>query len=540
MHTISTGKATLVGGGIASLAAAVYLIRDAGFEGGDIRILEADHVLGGSLDGTGNDTDGYLVRGGRMFEAHYGCTFDLLDGIPTLTDPDCSVTEEIKRFTEQVVTSSKCRLVIDGGRVAAPEFGLTLRNKWDLIRLSLLSERTLGDTTIAEYFEPHFFETNYWTMWCTMFAFQPWHSVAEMRRYVRRFMHLLPGLNRLEGIYRTRLNQFDSIVAPLVRWLDKQGVIFELGSRVMAVEFDASRSQVTALTVRTDELEQRFAISPDDKVFITLGSMTEASSLGSMTSAPSRPERPMLGTWALWQQIAEASTSFGRPDRFASDTSKTLWESFTVTLDNPRFFEFMESFTGNPAGTGGLVTFKHSGWLMSIVLAHQPHFANQGDDVFVFWGYGLHPHNLGDAIDKPMLECTGAEILTELAHQLGLAQESHFAGAQCIPCLMPYITTQFMPRSPGDRPGVVPGGAKNFAFIGQFCELPDDTVFTVEYSVRSAQVAVFETCAAARCVTPLYRGVTQPGVIISALRTLLRNGRARKKTELWGQSKVPE
>ena len=72
MHTISTGKATLVGGGIASLAAAVYLIRDAGFEGGDIRILEADHVLGGSLDGTGNDTDGYLVRGGRMFEAHYG------------------------------------------------------------------------------------------------------------------------------------------------------------------------------------------------------------------------------------------------------------------------------------------------------------------------------------------------------------------------------------------------------------------------------------------------------------------------------------
>jgi oleate hydratase len=147
----------------------------------------------------------------------------------------------------------------------------------------------------------------------------------------------------------------------------------------------------------------------------------------------------------------------------------------------------------------------------------------------VVWGYGLHPHNLGDEIDKPMLECTGAEILTELAHQLGLVEESHLAGAQCIPCLMPYITTQFMPRSPGDRPAVVPSGAKNFAFIGQFCELPDDTVFTVEYSVRTAQVAVFEACGAAHSVTPLYLGLMQPRVIISALRTLLRNGRVSEQ-----------
>jgi myosin-crossreactive antigen len=56
---------------------------------------------------------------------------------------------------------------------------------------------------------------------------------------------------------------------------------------------------------------------------------------------------------------------------------------------------------------------------------------------------------------------------------------------------MPFITSQFMPRVKGDRPDVVTAGAKNFAFIGQFCEIPDDVVFTVEYSVRSALMAVY-------------------------------------------------
>jgi oleate hydratase len=60
----------------------------------------------------------------------------------------------------------------------------------------------------------------------------------------------------------------------------------------------------------------------------------------------------------------------------------------------------------------------------------------------------------------------------------------------CIPCMMPFITSQFMPRVMGDRPLVRPTGTAKFAFIGQFAEIPDDVVFTVEYSVRTAQTAV--------------------------------------------------
>ena len=119
---------------------------------------------------------------------------------------------------------------------------------------------------------------------------------------------------------------------------------------------------------------------------------------------------------------------------------------FTVTLKNTVFFDRMEAFTGNKAGTGGLVTLKDSNWLMSVVLAHQPHFFGQPEDVRVFWGYGLHPDRVGNFVAKPMGECTGKEILRELLGHLNFGLET-IVSANCIPCRMPYITSMFMPRA---------------------------------------------------------------------------------------------
>ena len=68
---------------------------------------------------------------------------------------------------------------------------------------------------------------------------------------------------------------------------------------------------------------------------------------------------------------------------------------------------------------------------------------------------------------------------------------------------MPYITSMFMPRKRSDRPLPVPRGSKNFAFISQFVEIPDDVVFTVEYSVRAAQTAVYELLGVEREVPPI-------------------------------------
>ena len=197
---------------------------------------------------------------------------------------------------------------------------------------------------------------------------------------------------------------------------------------------------------------------------------------------------------SLWEDIANGRPGFGHPAVFADNIEQTKWQSFTVTLNDPAFFKFIEEFTGNEAGTGGLFTLVDSNWFMSIVLAHQPHFINQPENIFVFWGYGLFPDRVGNFVNKAMSECTGEEILIELFQHLKLGDKAQpiIDAAICIPCMMPFITSQFMPRVKGDRPDVVPVGAKNFAFIGQFCEIPDDVVFTVEYSVRSALMAVYK------------------------------------------------
>ncbi len=135
-----------------------------------------------------------------------------------------------------------------------------------------------------------------------------------------------------------------------------------------------------------------------------------------------------------------------------------------MTLKDKHFFDRMEALSGNRAGTGGLVTFKDSNWFMSVVLAHQPHFANQPENVQVFWGYALHPDRIGNFVAKSMSDCTGEEILRELCGHLNFELEV-FSAANCIPCRMPYITSMFMPRAPGDRPLPIPKNSKNLASI---------------------------------------------------------------------------
>ncbi|MBT6153588.1 MAG: oleate hydratase [Planctomycetaceae bacterium] len=518
-------QAWLVGGGIASLAAAASLIRDGGMPGRHIHVLEQSDVLGGSLDGAGSPETGYVIRGGRMFEEHFVCTYDLFGSIPALDDPGKTVTQQIQEFTRQVVTSSKSRLVCDGRKIEAPAFGLSLKDKWNLACLAVRREPSLGTLRIEEYFSPHFFDSNFWFMWSSMFAFQPWHSLVEFRRYMRRFMHLLPGFNRLEGIYRTPYNQFDSLVLPLFTWLQNQGVQFHMNAQVTGVDFDqqAGKTNATRIHHRAQTEQRTIDVCNKDFVFITLGSMTEDSSLGTMTSAPAQPCQPTGAAWALWENIAQQHSNFGRPGVFASQIDKSKWESFTVTLRSPAFFDFMQDFTGNAAGTGGVVTLKDSNWVMSIVLAYQPHFINQPDGTYVFWGYGLFPDRVGNYVNRTMSDCTGEEILVELFSHLRLGERTReiIDEANCIPCMMPYITSQFMPRAFGDRPNVVPNDAANFAFLGQFCELPGDVVFTVEYSIRSAQTAVYSLLGLQKKPLPLYKGHLHPAVLLRAVKAMI-------------------
>jgi oleate hydratase len=511
-------KFFLIGGGIASMAAAAFLIRDAGISGRRITILEELSLPGGSLDAAGSPEAGYVLRGGRMFESKYVCTFDLFSSIPTL-DESKSVSRETLDWNETMQTSSHSRLVRQSKPEYAPEFGLSEKQILALEILMAKPEGLLGKTSIADHFDQAFFRTNFWLMWCTTFAFQPWHSAVEFKRYLLRFTHMVAGFNQLHGIMRTVYNQYDSLVRPLQKYLLGHGVHFEANTRVtdLAVSEQSGQKRIERILCGAHEIEVR----PEDYVIVTLGSMTESSSLGSMDSAPILRDT-IEASWSLWEKLAAGRPELGHPSVFSSHIDESKWLSFTTTLHDPAFFRIVRDFTGNVPGEGGLITFADSAWLMSIVLPHQPHFIGQPDEVNVFWGYGLFIDKPGNFVRKPMSACTGREVMTELlCHlEIGATATRILETAKCIPCLMPFITSQFLRREAGDRPHIIPEGWANFAVIGQFCEQPDDVVFTVEYSVRAAQTAVYKLLGMKREPLPVYKGQYNPHTLFQAFMTL--------------------
>ncbi|QBD77779.1 oleate hydratase [Ktedonosporobacter rubrisoli] len=518
-------KVYLVGGGIASLASAAFLIRDGLIPAHNIYIFEQLSVNGGSLDGSGNAESGYVIRGGRMFNFSYRCTYELLSFVPSLTDPNKTVLDEIHEFNDRVKTHAQARLVEGGKKLDVSHMGFRHKDRLDLIELMVRSEASLGSRRIDACFEPSFFETNFWFMWATMFAFQPWHSAVEFKRYLHRFLHEFYRINTLAGVDRTPYNQYDSIVRPLVSWLQKQGVNFEMECSVIDLDFrqDGQKKVVEHIHFLRAGQEGSVKLGRHDLVFVTAGSMTADSNLGNMHTAPMLITGKRDSSWRLWQNIAKHSPEFGHPGVFDSRIDESKWESFTVTCHDPTFFRRMEEWTGNAPGTGALVTLKDSNWLMSVVLAYQPHFLNQPADVSVFWGYGLFVDKEGNFVKKKMSECTGKEILIELLSHLRFQDDLQriVDTSICIPCMMPYITSQFLTRSKGDRPPVVPEQASNLAFIGQFTEVPEDVVFTVEYSVRTAQIAVYTLLGMDKQPPSIYEGQHDPRVLATALKMLL-------------------
>ncbi|MEV5988574.1 oleate hydratase [Streptomyces sp. NPDC052051] len=526
-HAPQQPRAYFAGGGIASLAAAVFLIRDGGLPGENIHVLEELPLVGGAMDG-GGEPAGYVSRGGRMLEDEaYTCVWNLLETIPTLTDDTLSVREEIRQFNIKWPTEAKARLIGEGTTVLdAADYGLDTHDRLELTRLLMLPEAVIGARRIEDFFSPHFFETNFWAMWRTTFAFQTWHSAVELRRYFLRFIQEFPRMHTLSGVRRTRLNQYDSIIRPVRAWLTSRGVRFEHGVRVVDADFtteeDGTR-RVHRLHLERDGQPETRDLAETDLAFLTIGSMTADASYGSDDRAPELIRDLRDGGWRLWETLAAKADDFGRPAAFHGNVDEAKWESFSLTMRSPLLLHRIEELSGNLPGTGALMTFKDSNWLMSVVVPHAPHFDGQPEDVYTLWGYGLFVDNDGDFIGKPMAEATGREILTELLGHLGMSdiEDEVAATTTVIPVMMPYITSQFAPRTPNDRPLVIPRGAANFAFLGQFTEIPEDVVFTVEYSVRGAMHAVYGLLGLPDEIPGIYHALADPKTAFGALKAAL-------------------
>ena len=335
------GDAYIVGSGLAALAAAAFLVRDAAVPGERVHVLEHDPLPGGACDGAQLPGLGFVIRGGREMEDHFECLWDLYRSVPSLDAPGLSVLDEFYRLNKVDPNSSPMRTIRDRGRDGGTRnrFGLSDKGCQEIMRLFFTPEASLGDTRIADVFTDEVFDSNFWLYWRSMFAFQEWHSAAEMRRYLHRFIHHIGGLPDLSALKFTKYNQYESLIEPLVAHLRAQGVDFRFGVTARDVLVDDIAGHVVArrLVYETDGREQTIELSRDDLVFVTNGSNVDGAALGDKTHAPVVEVADGEGvSWPLWRAIAAHHDGFGRPDVFCRDIHASRWESATLTTLDDR------------------------------------------------------------------------------------------------------------------------------------------------------------------------------------------------------------
>ena len=514
-------SAHIVGGGLAGLATAIFLVRDAQVPGSQIHIYEELPIAGGSLDGDNRPNVGFVIRGGREMENHFETMWDMYRSIPSLEIEGASYLDEFYWLDQDDPNSSNTRLIYKRGQRVPTDGKYELDDKaMELVKLVMTPESKLGRQTLEDFFTPDFFESNFWSYWATMFAFEKWHSAVEMRRYAMRFIHHIDGLPDFTALKFNKYNQYDSMVLPIIKYLESHDVNFVYNAQVtnVVVDVQADKKTATELVVTIDGTEQAIPLTADDLVFVTNGSITESSTYGSHHQA-APVSKELGGSWRLWQTLAAQSDEFGHPEVFCENLPDRSWFiSATATIKVSEIEPYIERLTNrslhdHKVNTGGIITITDSNWMMSFTIHRQPHFKTQKENETVVWIYGLYSDTKGNYVDKTIVEATGEEITQELLYHLGVPEVkikelAKQENVNTVPVYMPFITSYFMPREAGDRPAVVPNDSENLAFIGNFAESPSrDTVFTTEYSIRTAMEAVYTLMDVDRAVPEVYGSV---------------------------------
>ena len=498
-------SAYIVGSGLAALTAACYLVRDGQMKGEHVHILEKEQLAGGACDGWKFENVGYVMRGGREMDNHFEVMWDLFRSIPSIETEGVSVLDEYYWLNKEDPNYSLCRATVNRGEDAHTDgkFDISDKGAMEIMKLFFTPNEDLQNKRITDVFDDEVLNSNFWLYWRTMFAFENWHSALEMKLYIKRFIHHIGGLPDFTALRFTKYNQYESMILPMVKYLESHGVDFRFGTKVVNVGFDITPEKKVAkkIDIIKDGVPSSIDLTENDLVFITNGGCVENSSMGSQdTPAPFNKEIKEGGGWDMWRKIAAQDPSFGHPDKFCYDPEQSNWMSATVETFDDEILPYIKNICkrdplSGKVVTGGIVTVKDSSWLMSWTINRQPQFREQPDGHCLVWVYGLFSDKPGDYIKKPMRDCTGKEICMEWLYHLGVPEdkieELASKHANTVPVMMPYITAFFMPRAKGDRPDVVPENAVNFAFLGQFAETARDTIFTTEYSMRTGMEAVY-------------------------------------------------
>ena len=515
-------SAYIIGTGLAGLSAAFYLVRDGQMKGEHIHLLEKLDLAGGSCDGRKDITKGFYMRGGREMDNHFECMWDMFRSVPSMETPDVSVLDEYYWLNKHDPNYSLCRATVNRGEDAHTDklFKLDKKSAMALSKLFITPEKDLENKKISDVLPDTFWSTNFWLYWQTMFAFQKWSSALEMKRYLCRYVHHIDGLPDFSALRFTKYNQYESMILPLTKYLESHGVKIEYGMNVKNVIFENTKDKkvATQIIYEKEGEEKTIDLIEDDLVFITNGCCTDTSCYGDQTHVPdlSKIKNGYGESWDLWKNIAKQALNgeFGNPDKFCSHVDETNWMSATIEVSDDKIINHIINICkrdprDGKVTTGGIVTVKDSmdNWYLSWTINRQPQFKSQNKDSILVWLYALNTTKNGTFIKKPIQDCTGKEVCEEWLYHIGVEDkkiEMYADKCNTTTCYMPYINAFFEPREEIDRPLVVPNGAVNFAFIGQFAETPRDTIFTTEYSIRTGMEAVYTLLKVDRAVPEVW------------------------------------
>lgn len=515
-------SAYIIGTGLAGLSAAFYLVRDGQMKGEHIHLLEKLDLAGGSCDGRKDVTKGFYMRGGREMDNHFECMWDMFRSVPSIETPNVSVLDEYYWLNKHDPNYSLCRATINCGEDAHTDkmFKLDRKSAIALSKLFITPEKDLENKKISDVLPDSFWETNFWLYWQTMFAFQKWSSALEMKRYLCRYVYHIDGLPDFSALRFTKYNQYESMILPLTKYLESNGVKIEYGIDVKNVIFESKQNKkvATQIIYENNGQEKTIDLIEDDLVFITNGCCTDTSCYGDQNNAPdlSKIKNGNGESWDLWKNIAlQASNGeFGNPDKFCGNVDLTNWMSATIEVSDENIIKHIINICKRDprkgkVTTGGIVTVKDSteNWYLSWTINRQPQFKSQNKNSILVWVYALNTTKPGNFIEKAIKTCTGKEICEEWLYHIGIPTneiEKYADKCNTTTCYMPYINAFFQPREEKDRPLVVPKESINFAFVGQFAETPRDTIFTTEYSIRTGMEAVYTLLKVDRAVPEVW------------------------------------
>jgi GTP cyclohydrolase II len=239
-----------------------------------IHILEKDPIPGGACDGYQYTDIGYVMRGGREMDNHFECMWDLFRSIPSIETEGVSVLDEYYWLNKADPNYSLCRATEKQGQDAHTDkkFGLSDKAAMEIMKLFFTPDEELYNKRIDEIFDHEVLDSNFWLYWRTMFAFENWHSALEMKLYLKRFIHHVGGLPDFTALRFTRYNQYESMILPMVHYLQEHGVDFQYNTKVVNVEFDIRNGRKAArrIVLQREGREDAIDLTDNDLVFITI------------------------------------------------------------------------------------------------------------------------------------------------------------------------------------------------------------------------------------------------------------------------------